>query len=167
MHTHFRSESVAEFRCEVVGSRPPPKITWHLQTDTQTIELVPQRPSLLTGQPPSVGLDLGITINDIERSRDTDADQTINEVTSSLTPIFTLDYPALSQDGNTSSSILRLRMQRLMHQAMLKCRASNFELPAPGNQMQDELQLDVLCKLSLLLNYIKNMVVFNQSICDI
>jgi hypothetical protein len=175
---------VAEFQCDVSGSRPPPKITWHVHTSGRWLELSSTRTALIDPLPSplTAPLDLGITINNIDRSRDLmsadsadsgilaigrewSADRSTSDANAHspsasslyvksnvmlsnhlISPVYTIDFATLSQDGNTSSSTLRLRMRRDLHQAQLVCRASNFELPSPDNQLQDDITLDVLCK---------------------
>ena len=79
-----------------------------------------------------------------------------NEIASSSTKlvtkqpfIFTIDYPLLSQDGNTSSSVLKLRLNQRMHLNRLICRATNFEVQR-DSELEDQQLLNILCKLFFL-----------------
>lgn len=205
----FKSGTLAEFSCEIIGSRPPPRITWHLVTKSnEVIDLVSKKQSntnsnqqqssniqivddehfdemtsIFHHQPPSTNQKSQSnhekqqfkSINSHSASLSGqynmhNSDQQINSNTNlnAIDPlsatsstnnlinkqpfIFTIDYPLLSQDGNTSSSILKLRLSQRMHLNRLICRGQNFEVQR-DNEIEDQLLLNILCKYFFFINY--------------
>ena len=175
----------------MIGSRPPPKITWHLVGQSnQIIDLVSKKH-------PSSGQTAGQSTSNVQIILDEEthlsdeyaifqhplpstthqskhfksAGQPVSQFAASpfgaanvnnpnadalsatsatklVTKqpfIFTIDYPLLSQDGNTSSSVLKLRLSQRMHLNRLVCRATNYEMQR-DSELEDQQLLNILCK---------------------
>lgn len=186
----FKAGTLAEFGCEVIGSRPPPKITWHLVGQSnQIIDLVSKKHSsngqsngqqtssmqilldedahlsdeyaifqhplpstghqtklFKSGHQPSSGnhhphFAPGPNVNNGDALSATSA----TKLVAKQPFIFTIDYPLLSQDGNTSSSVLKLRLSQRMHLNRLVCRATNYEVQR-DSELEDQQLLNILCK---------------------
>lgn len=208
--TDFKAGALAEFGCEVIGSRPPPKITWHLVSQSNTIIDLVSKKHPSNGQSPghSSSSNVQIILDDethlgdeyaifqhplpstnhqaklFKSSANQPAGQSfvvgsggagnhhphfgggqganvnnLNVESLSATSatklvakqpfIFTIDYPLLSQDGNTSSSVLKLRLSQRMHLNRIVCRATNYEVQR-DSELEDQQLLNILCKYYLL-----------------
>lgn len=197
LQSDFKADTLAEFSCEVIGSRPPPKITWHLVTQSnQIIDLITKKHLSNTNQQQSSNVQIvddehleefaifhhsppstnnkqqqqsnqqrlfkstnaySSAIRNVPNSNLINLNSNANDPTDLLSAtsasklvtkqpfIFTIDYPLLSQDGNTSSSVLKLRLSQRMHLNRLICRAQNYEVQR-DSELEDQQLLNVLCK---------------------
>lgn len=198
----FKSGALAEFGCEVIGSRPPPKITWHLVSQSnQIIDLVSKKPNANSpGQQSNVQIILDeethlsdeyaifqhplpsanhqpklfksanqptglfaansphfggpvANVNNVDALSATSATKLVTKQPF----IFTIDYPLLSQDGNTSSSVLKLRLSQRMHLNRIVCRATNYEVQR-DSELEDQQLLNILCKYFVKFSYIRQVL---------